>query len=105
MKPLCEAMLPNQNAKELKLKSGDNQLSTCFQFVVADASNSKVMTLKIYDKTMDLIGREGTKPVGSRLPYLLGSRLSLEPFHQTLRKAQYSGMTRIEISFHLDNSP
>ena len=35
------------------------------------------MTIKIYDKILDLVSREGSKPIGSRLSEIIGSRRNL----------------------------
>lgn len=56
------------------------------------------MVLKIYDKMMDLLAREGRHLVGSRVSEILGSKRHLSTFNMRLRKAQSHGMTRVELS-------
>ena len=53
---------------------GDNNLDTCYQYTVLDEANDKLLNIKMYDKTLDLIGRDGTQMVGSRLSQILGCR-------------------------------
>jgi hypothetical protein len=43
-----------------------DNLASCFKYEVKDARGKKVMVIKIYDKTLDLMGREGYSDVGSR---------------------------------------
>ena len=50
----------------LTVYRGDNILRTCFQYKVIGDGDRHVMTVKFYCKTLDIIGRESTKPVGSR---------------------------------------
>lgn len=58
----------------LRVKGEDRRLQTCFKYVVFDRDGCKVMTVKIYDKTLDLMGRDGCLPVGSRFSSILGSK-------------------------------
>ena len=44
----------------LRLRKGDNNLATCLQYAVLDANDLKILQVKIYDKIMDLVGRDGT---------------------------------------------
>jgi hypothetical protein len=46
---------------------GNNNLDTCYQYAVLDEKKDKLLNIKVYDKTLDLIGRDGTQMVGSRL--------------------------------------
>ena len=41
------------------MKSGDNNLASCYQYAVHDADDLKLLQIKIYDKLMDLVGRDG----------------------------------------------
>ena len=41
---------------------------------MADRQSKKLATVKVYDKILDLMGREGCKTVGSRFPIILGSK-------------------------------
>lgn len=45
---------------DLKVKKGNNCLPTCFQFDGYDEDSDKLFTVKIYDKIMDLISRDGS---------------------------------------------
>ena len=47
---------------------------------------------------VDLVVREGALTVGSRINNILGSKYTLSIFEKRLCQAQYTGMTRIEIS-------
>ena len=46
---------------DLRVVKNSNTLSTCYQYEVKDENNDKMLNLKIYDKIMDLVSREGTK--------------------------------------------
>ena len=69
------------------VKKGDNTIQTCFQYAVMDRNQDKVMTLKIYDKTLDLMSREGTKAVGSRFSNILGSNQTPGILEESVRLA------------------
>ena len=56
----------------LRLRKGGNNLDSCLQYDVLDANGLKILQVKIYDKIMDLVGRDGTKIVGSKIAYILG---------------------------------
>ena len=58
----------------LKIMRGDNCLETCFQHKILDSDNEKLLQLKTYDKVMDLVGRDGSHLVGSRIDTVLGSK-------------------------------
>lgn len=45
------------------------------------------MTVKIYDKLMDLMGREAKLLVGSRFPSILGSKRVLGEIENRVREA------------------
>ena len=81
---------------------GDNNLSTCYQYTVTGAAGCKVLGIKFYDKMMDLIGREATHLVGSRVSTIVGSCRSKDAFSQRLCQAQFTGLTRLEVSIYLD---
>ena len=59
---------------------GDNNLDTCYQYTVLGEENDKLLNIKMYDKTLDLIGRDGTQMVGSRLSQILGCRGQFNTF-------------------------
>ena len=52
---------------------------------------------------MDLIAREGSKTVGSRLPKIIGSTQTIGLTEMLVRKTQFAGMSRVEISLHLND--
>jgi len=58
---------------DLRVIRGDNNLDTCYQYAVVDGQADKLLNVKMYDKTLDLIGRDGTQMIGSRLDHVLGS--------------------------------
>jgi hypothetical protein len=62
------------------------------------------MTIKVYDKVADLAGREGYKLVGSRFKKLIGSTLASDALQSKIKKAKHAGLTRLEVSFHFDES-
>ena len=87
---------------ELTVTSGDNNLSTCYQYAVTDATGCKFLGIKFYDKMIDLIGREATHLVGSRVSTIVGSCRSKDAFSQRLCQAQLTGLTRLEVSIYPD---
>ena len=64
----------------LHLTQGSNNLDTCYQYAVLDEDQDKLLNIKMYDKTLDLIGRDGTQMVGSRLSQILGCRGQFNTF-------------------------
>ena len=95
-------ILPNTSGMGFIVRAGDNRLRTSFQYVVADHQSNKLATVKVYDKTLDLMGREGCKTVGSRFPVILGSKRARGDMERRAWKAQSTGMTRVELSLHVD---
>ena len=81
-------VIENQSSNFLKLNCdlnykvvlGDNILDSCYQFVVKDTYGTKLLTIKAYDKVLDLLSREGYKHVGSRCATVLNSSLVSNPF-------------------------
>ena len=62
----------------------------------------RILNIKIYDKMMDLVGRDGTQIVGSRLHKILGFSDTYDSFVKRVRQARHTGLTRLEISIHAD---
>ena len=77
---------------------GDNNLDTCFQYCVKDCKGDKLLVVKAYDKIQELVARDGSHLVGSRIRTILGSTKGLGLFEKRIRKAQNTGMTRLEVS-------
>ena len=86
------------------VKHGANILRTSFQYDVVDKDKTKLMTIKFYDKSLDLMGREGSKTVGSRFSKILGSNSTQGILEESVRLAQHTGLTRVEISLNLNHS-
>ena len=63
-----------------------------------DGVRDKLLVIKVYDKVLDLMTRNGSHLVGSRIATILGSSRQLSLFEKRLRKVQATGMTRIEVS-------
>ena len=55
------------DASKVKVTRGGNSIALCYQYVVKDCSGEKLLGVKIYDKVMDLVGREYRHAVGSRI--------------------------------------
>ena len=53
---------------------GNNNLDTCYQYAVVVEKNDKLLNVKVYDKFLDLIGRDGIQMVGSRVGNILGCK-------------------------------
>ena len=43
----------------LNVQRGDNILDSCFQYAVVDEERNKLLNIKMYDKMLDLLSREG----------------------------------------------
>ena len=82
----------------LKLRRGDNNLASCVQYAVLDGDGLKLLQVKIYDKIMDLVGRDGAAVVGSRIAKIVGCQGTLNAFDKRVSQARWVGMTRLEIS-------
>ena len=73
-------------------------MDTCYQYAVRSEGNDKLLNIKMYDKTLDLIGRDGTQMIGSRISQILGCKSQYNTFIKRVCRAQSSGLTRLEIS-------
>ena len=63
--------IPVFDVEGLETKSGDNNLDSCFQYRVNDQNGNKLLNIKAYDKVLDLVGREASFLVSSRLSKML----------------------------------
>ena len=70
-----------------KTQDGVNNLNSCFQYEVKTESGDKLLNIKVYDKLLDLVGRDGMKLVSTRLPTVLGARHRLGAFETVIKKA------------------
>ena len=59
---------------DLRVVPGDNNLETCYQYSVVNEQNYKLLNVKFYDKILDMIGRDGTQMVSTRVDHILGSK-------------------------------
>ena len=82
----------------LRVIRGDNNLDTCYQYAVVDKEKDKLLNIKVYEKTLDLISRDGIQMVGSRLGNILGCKGQYNTFIKRVCRAQREGMTRLEVS-------
>ena len=73
-------------------------LPTCFSYNVQDENHTVILQLKLYDKIMDLVGRDGIQKVGSRMNKVLGSVRGQDQFIKRVLAAETTGLTRVEIS-------
>ena len=55
-----ENFLQHGMTGDLTVRKGSNCLASCFQFDVYDDDYDKLFTLKVYDKILDLISRDGS---------------------------------------------
>jgi hypothetical protein len=55
------------------VKDSDDCLSTCLKFEVMDKQGFHIMTVKVYDKVLSLIGKDGYRLVGSEIKKVIGS--------------------------------
>ena len=82
----------------LKLRCGGNNLTSCVQYAVHDGDGLKLLQVKIYDKLMDLVGRDGAAIVGSKIAKVVGCQGTLSAFDKRVSRARWVGMTRLELS-------
>ena len=82
----------------LRVNRGSNNFDTCYQYEILDECNDKMLNIKVYDKTLDLIGRDGMQMVGSKLSNILGCKGQCNAFIKRVCQAQHSGLTRLEMS-------
>ena len=54
--------------------------------------------IKVYDKVLDLLSRQGTDAVGSRLKWLIESASEKSALIDRIVKAQEGGTSRLELS-------
>ena len=97
---LFKNFLSLSRAMHVHVVHGNNNINSCYQYVVKDSDNAKLCTIKAYDKLLDLIGRQSHFLVGSRMSTILNSNPNSDPFHKRIVKARSHGMTRLEISCH-----
>lgn len=62
------------------------------------------MTIKVYDKFLELVGRDGTQMVGSRIRKVIGAQEEPDALLSKIRNTQTSGMTRLEISYRFSKN-
>ena len=60
--------------------------------------NKKLLNIKIYDKILDLIGRDGIQRIGSRCNRVLGAKREYNSMVRRAKECQWTGMTRLELS-------
>ena len=70
---------------DLTVKKGKNSHSSCFQFGVYDDEDRKLFTIKVYDKVLELISRDGRNLVGSRCRTIVGSQRKFNDFSRKLQ--------------------
>ena len=63
-----------------------------------DSNGCKVLNIKFYEKIIDLISREATHPVGSRIAQIVGATSNKDAFHHRVRESLRTGMSRVEVS-------
>jgi len=61
--------------------------------------------IKMYDKIVELVGRDGTNLVGSQINKVVGAVRNIDKLQRKITKAQNFGLTRLEISHRYSNKP
>ena len=74
-------------------------------FKLFDGSEHHFATLKVYEKVLDIISRNGRYLVGSKLPKLLNSNKNDSGVVKRIVQAMNEGVTRLELSLNFDLSP
>ena len=87
---------------DLTVRKGNNCLSSCYQFDVYDDDSDRLFTIKVYDKILDLVSRDGSQIVGSKVKAIVGSKKHLSSFNRKIQRAEGTGLTRLELSIHED---
>lgn len=89
---------------QLKLLNAKNNLATCYQYCIkantGKANRQDVLNIKIYDKVLDLVGREYRQRVGCRANEVLGCKRVLNALNKRLGDARFKGITRVELSVY-----
>ena len=88
------------NVGDLTITKNGNNLETCFQFDAKDDDRDKILTVKVYDKCIDLISKDGSKMVGSKTNAIVCSKQKMSLLNQRLCQTYKTGMTRLEVSIH-----
>ena len=72
---------------DVVITSGDNNLDSCFQYYVKRERGAGLLKVKLYDKMLDLVARDGSNLVGSRLKAALGAKDHLSMFERRVNWA------------------
>ena len=88
-----------------RVTKGFNCIDTCLQFRAHLPKGKCLMTLKVYDKVIDLVAREALMNVGSRFRNLIGATYTQGALQKVVFERKLHGCTRIEVSIHLANDP
>ena len=94
--------LSRTSVAPLSVRKGRNNLSSSFQYEVRGPDGEKLLQVKVYDKVLDLLGREGIDLVGSRAREVVGANSFLTLMNLKLKAAKDAGLTRLEISLCAD---
>ena len=70
---------------DLTVKKGKNNHGACFQYGVYDDEDRKLFTIKVYDKVLELISRNGKNLVGSKCSTIVGSKNKVNYFSRKLQ--------------------
>ena len=92
--------MQSQNVGDITVKIGNNNLPTCYHYTVHDDEDIKILTVKVYDKIIDLVSRDGTCMLGSKINQVISSKNQLTELNARLSRAENTGLTRLEISIH-----
>ena len=90
--------LSTEPLASLGFTRGSKMLSSCFQYEVRNHTGAKLLNIKAYDKILDLVGREATHLVSTRLSTILASGKDPGAFESMIRRNQRCGVTRLEVS-------
>ena len=63
-----------------------------------DGDRCRVLNIKFYEKIIDLVSREATHPVGSRISKIVGATTNKDALHHRVRQSLRTGLTRVEVS-------
>ena len=83
---------------DLRVDLAPNRLDSCYQYHVKEEHGLQLLKVKIYDKVLDLIGRDHYHQVGSRVSMILDTSNEKGLLQKRIRDCQSTGLTRLEVS-------
>jgi hypothetical protein len=64
------------------VSNDENNLDSCLQYQVKDDLGNKLLKIKVYDKVLDLVSKEASFLVSSRVSTILGCKQQIGSFER-----------------------